>query len=229
MKKSSKILLGIFSLMVLFSMFSVNTVAAAQVPVELPSQDNYQGKLQANNEYQFRFRLRTQLRVMANVNVNVNIQCDAMKIGVKDFAIEVTSVGDLNMNMTCTEEQAELGLLAGNTYQIRNRNRLRYEEGFCIQIQSNATVQNQIRAKLMIQATNQNQIGTWAYYDEASEAWVSVPTTVQDGYLVADVDHFSYWTILIPDYTVAIIVGVSVGVGVLVAVLGIYFWRRRRD
>ena len=118
MKKSSRIILGIFSLMVLFSLFSVNTVAASQVPIELPSQDNNQGQLQADNEYQFRFRLRTQLRVMANVNVNVNIQCEAMKIGAKDFAIEVTSVGDLNMNMTCTEEQAELGLLAGNTYQM---------------------------------------------------------------------------------------------------------------
>ena len=35
------------------------------------------------------------------------------------------------MNMTCTEEQAELGLLKGKTYQIRNRNRFQYQEGFC--------------------------------------------------------------------------------------------------
>jgi hypothetical protein len=148
-----------------------------------------------------------------------------MKIGVKDFAIEVTTDEDLKMNMTCTEEQLELGLLNGNTYQIRNRNRYQYNEGFCIRIQTNAT--NQIQAKLMIQATNQNQVGTWAYYNEATAEWVSVPTTVENGYLGANVDHFSYWTILIPDYTLAIIIGVGVGAGALIAVLAIYYWKKR--
>ena len=42
-------------------------------------------------------------------------------------------------------------------------------------------------------------VGTWAYYDETSEEWVSVPTSIEDGYLVAETDHFSYWTVLIPE------------------------------
>jgi len=162
---------------------------------------------------------------MANVNIDLDINCEPMKIGVKDFAIEVTTNEDLKMNMTCTEEQLELGLLNGNTYQIRNRNRYQYNEGFCIRIQTNTT--NQIQAKLMIQATNQNQVGTWAYYEETTGEWVSVPTTVENGYLVANVDHFSYWTILIPDYTLAIIIGVGVGAGALIAVLAIYYWKKR--
>ncbi|GAG87404.1 unnamed protein product [marine sediment metagenome] len=48
-------------------------------------------------------------------------------------------------------------------------------------------------------------MGEWAYYDEATEEWVSVPTTVEDGYLAAEVTHFSTWTILIPDYTLEIV------------------------
>ena len=228
MKKTNRILLGIFSLMVLFSLINISSVAATPTQIEVPAQDTYQTRLQAGELYQFRFRLRTQLAFRFNVNVDANLDCDAMKIGSKDFALEVDSTGDLQMNMTCTREQEELGLMDGYTYQVRNRN-MRYQEGFCVRIQTNATEQYQIQAKLKIKATNQNQLGTWAYYDEASEQWVSVPTAVQDGYLIAQVDHFSYWTILTPDLTLIIVIGIGVGAGVLVAVLAIYYWRKRRD
>ena len=228
MKKTNRILIGIFSLMVLFSVININSVAATPVQVEVPSQDTYQTKFQAGELYQFRFRLRTQLAFRFNVSVDANINCDAMAIGSKDFALEVDSSHDLTMNMTCTREQEELGLMNGYTYQMRNRN-MRYQEGFCVQIKTNATEQTQIQAKLKIKATNQNQLGSWAYYNEASQQWVSVPTSVQDGYLVAQVDHFSYWTILTPDLTFIIVIGIGVGAGVLVAVLAIYYWRKRRD
>ena len=211
--------------MVLFSLLNVSSVAAQGTITDEINQDWCQTRLNASTQYNFRFRLQTQLSIMANVNMDLRIDCEPMKIGVKDFALEVTTSGDLTMNMTCTEEQQELGLLKGNNYQTRNRNRYQYNEGFCIRIQTNAT--NQIQAKLMIQATTQNQASTWAYYDEASEEWVSVPTAVENGYLVANVDHFSYWTILLPDYTVAIIIGVGVGVGALIVVLAIYYWKKR--
>ena len=225
MKNTHKILISIFSLMILFSLLNVGSVAAVETdPVEV-NQDSLQAQLNANTQYNYRFRFRTQLRIMANVNINVNINCEPIKIGAKDFAIEVSTDQDLEMNMTCTEEQKELGLLNGNTYQIRNRNRYRYDEGFCVQIKTNAT--NQLQAKLMIEATPQNQASTWAYYNEATEEWVSVPTAVENGYLVANVDHFSYWTILLPDFTLAIIIGVGVGAGALIAVLAIYYWKKR--
>lgn len=225
MKNTHKVLISVLSLMILFSLLNVSSVAADTTPLEI-NQDTYQARLNAEEQYHFRFRLRTQLRIMANVNIDIDINCEPIKIGAKDFAIEVSTDQDLKMNMTCTEEQKELGLLNGYTYQIRNRNRLRYEEGFCVGIETNAT--NPLTAKLMIEATNQNQVGVWAYYDEATEEWVSVPTTVENGYLVANVDHFSYWTILIPDFTLAIVIGVGVGAGALVAVLAIYFWKKKR-
>ena len=226
MKNTHKILISIVSLMVLFSMLNVGSVVAQETPAPVNiNQDTWEQMLNASTQYNFRFKNKTQLRIMANVNMDVNIDCEPMKIGVKDFALEVTTDGDLQMNMTCTEEQAELGLLKGNTYQIRNQNRYQYNEGFCIRIQTNAT--NQIQAKLMIKATNENQVGTWAYYDGVNGEWVSVPTAVENGYLVANVNHFSYWTILIPDYTLVIIIGIGVGVGALIAVIAIYYWKKR--
>ncbi|GAI87390.1 unnamed protein product [marine sediment metagenome] len=204
MKKLSKILLGTFFLMILFSTITSFNVVAVGDPdevVEVPG-DTYPAHIQTNTMTMFRFRERTQLRVEANVNLDVDFDCEALKIGAKDFALEIEGTEDLQMTMTCTEEQKELGLLMGYTYQIRNRNRYQYQEGFVVDIECDGTF---TRARLSIRVTNENRVGQWAYYDEAKEEWVSVPTTIEDGYLTAEVSHFSTWTILIPDYTVLII------------------------
>jgi hypothetical protein len=229
MKKLSKFLLGTFFLMILFSMITSFNVVAVGDPdhTVAVNMDTHQAQVQANTMTMFQFRNRTQLRVQANVNLNLNLDCDALKIGDKDFAVEIEGIGDLLMNMTCTEEQAELGLLNGNSHQIRtrNRNQVQYQEGFVVKLECNGTF---TRARLSIRATNENRIGQWAYFDEATEEWVSVPTIVEDGYLTAEVTHFSTWTILIPDYTLAI-VGFSIG-GLVVAliIIGSVFYIKKR-
>lgn len=227
MKKVSKILLGTFFLMILFSTvtsFNVVAIADPDEVVEVPT-DSYQAQVHANVATMFRFRARTQLRINANVNLDLEMECEALRIGVKDFALEIEGTGDLQMNMTCTEEQVQLGLMMGNTYQIRNRNRYQYQEGFVIDIECNGTF---TRARMRIRATNENRIGQFAYYDEAAAEWVSVPTTVEDGYLTAEVSHFSTWTVLLPDYTL-IIVGFSIGGGVVaLIVIALVFYIKKR-
>ncbi len=228
MKKSSKILLGTFFLMILFSTvtsFNVVAIADPDEVVDIPT-DSHQAQVEANTATMFRFRQRTQLRVSADVNLDLRLDCEALRIGVKDFAVEVEGTGDLQMNMTCTEEQVQLGLLKGNTYQIRNRNRYQYQEGFVVDIECDGTFE---RARLRISANDQNRLGEWAYYDEATEEWVSVPTTVEDGYLTAEVSHFSTWTVLIPDYT-PLIVGLSIGGGVaaLMVVASVFYIKKRK-
>ncbi|MBY9016056.1 MAG: hypothetical protein KGD68_10225 [Candidatus Lokiarchaeota archaeon] len=230
MKKLSKILLGTFFLMMLFSAFtSFNVVAVGDPDVTIPVENTntYHAQIQANVATMFRFRQRTQLRLNASVNLDVNFDCDALRIGDKDFALEIEGTEDLQMNMTCTEEQADLGLEKGNTHQIRNRNRnqYRYQEGFVVKLECNGTF---TRARLSVRATNENQIGQWAYYDEATEEWVNVPTTVEAGFLTAESSHFSTWTILLPDYTI-LIVGLSVGGGVVaLVIIGLVFYIKKR-
>jgi len=228
MKKLSKILLGTIFLMILFSTvtsFNVVAVGDPDETFEVPT-DTYQAHIQANTMTMFRFRARTQLRVNANVNLDMDFDCEALRIGAKDFALEIEGNGDLLMNMTCTEEQVQLGLRMGNTYQIRNRNRVQYQEGFVVDIECNGTF---TRARLRIRATNENRIGQFAYYDEATEEWVSVPTTVEDGYLTAEVSHFSTWTVLLPDYTL-LIVGFSIGGGVaaLIIIASVFYIKKRK-
>ena len=228
MKKLSKILLGTFFLMILFSTITSFNVVAVSNPdetFEVPT-NTYQTQIQENVATMFRFRLRTQLRLEANVNLDMNFDCDALRIGNKDFALEIEGTGDLQMAMTCTEVQAELGIMMGNTHQIRvrNRNQVQYQEGFVIDLECNGTF---TRARLSITATDENRMGEWAYYNEATEEWVSVPTTVVDGYLTAEVTHFSTWTILMPDYTLAI-VGFSIAGGVAVIIIASVFYIKKR-
>jgi hypothetical protein len=173
----------------------------------------------------FAFQFNLRLRFMANVNLVLEGDCETHKLANKDFVLEIEGNGDLLMNMTCTEEQKELGLMMGNTYQMRNRNRFQYQEGFVCNLDCNGTF---VKAQIRIRATNENRIGTWAYYDEATEEWVAVPTTIQDDYLTAEITHFSYWTILIPDYTMVIVVSVFVGV-IAVAIIGSIIFIRKRN
>jgi hypothetical protein len=203
--------------------FNVVAVGDPDDTVEVNG-DTYEYHVHADTMTMFRYRAGTQLRLNANVNLDVNFDCEALKIGAKDFALEIEGEGDLLMNMTCTEEQKELGLLMGYTYQIRNRNRVQYQEGFVVKLECNGTF---TKAKLSILATNENRVGQWAYFDEATEEWVSVPTSIKDGYLTAEVTHFSTWTILIPDYTV-LIIGLSIGGVVALIVIGSVIYLKKR-
>ncbi|UCD02443.1 MAG: hypothetical protein JSV23_05385 [Promethearchaeota archaeon] len=225
MKKVSKIILGIFTFSILFSIFNVNSVLGAGETNINVNGDTIQTQIQANNRIMFTFRQRTRLTWNSNVDIDVNIECDSLQIGVKYVEIEILAERNLTMNMICTEEQIQLGLIKGYTYRIRERERFQYQEGFCAYIQCNDSCQ----AKLKIQATNQNRNGNWAYYDETAEEWVAVPTTIENGYLVAETDHFSYWTILIPEADNTLLIAISIGViiGVIAIVTILYFKKRK--
>ena len=233
MKKINKILVGLFAFSMLFSVFGVTSVVAAEDPPVDVLGDTYTYRVHADNLTMFTFQNKTQLRFNSNVNIDLNMNCEASKIGLKTFELELDSDQDMQMNMTCTEEQAELGLLMGSTHQIRNRNRNRYhyEEGFCLEMKGNFS--SPIQAKLKIKETNQNRDGTWAFYNGTigEGEWVAVQTASQNGYLVAESDHFSFWTILLPEaaentlWIYLTIAGVIIGVVAIIAV--IYFKKRK--
>ncbi len=235
MNKINKILIGIFAFAMLFTVININTVLATpETPIPVNSTELYQYQVQANYSLTWRFQLQTRLTIQTNISIQGYINCsEAPKIGDKHFEIEIEAQYDLQMNMTCTEEQEELGLLLGNRYTVRNRNRnLLYQEGFCIRIQTNASIQNQIHAQLKIQANNRNREGTWAFYNETAEQWEAVTTMEQNGYLICETNHFSTWTILIPETDDAIwgfvgIEAVFIGSVVVAVVLVIYLKKRK--
>lgn len=227
MKKYKIILSGLILFLALFSIYRTEFVLA-DTPNYLDVYGNSKNvKIQAKSMVNYRFQQKTQLRINSSVNLCLNIYCDALHIGNKTFEIEIEANGDRNMTMTCTEEQAELGLLNGEINQNRNRNRFRFLSRFVVQLQANGSIQ----AKLKLKAENEYQNGNWAYYDEGTETWIPVQTTLKDGFLITETDHFSTWTVinLESDNSGLIIIGVVV-VSVLsvIAVAGIILWKKKR-
>lgn len=235
MKKINTILIGIFTFAILFTLFNVNTVLAApDPPIPVNQSGLYPYRIQAHTNTSYQFQNKTRLTINSNVTIEGYINCDeAPMIGDKHFEIEIEAEGDLQMNMTCTREEAHLGLELGKTYRVRNRNQnLLYQEGFCIRIQTNKSGEEQIQAKLKIQAGEDNQEGTWAFCNGTQGEWESVPTALQAGYLVCETNHFSYWTILIPetdDDSIWAFAGVEavIGIAVIAVVLVVYLKKRK--
>ncbi|MBN1214405.1 MAG: hypothetical protein JXA99_03075 [Candidatus Lokiarchaeota archaeon] len=222
MKKKNILLIMVLTSISILSMFSmINLSSAAPLGFE---QQTFQ--IEAQNQNSFQFQQQTRINITSEVDIEGTILCESLKIENKDFVLEITSAeGDMNLNMTCTEEQAELGLLNGERITARNRNRLRYQEGFCICIDANCS---EIQARLRIKATEQNKDGTWAYYNETSEEWITSPTTVKDGYLETITDHFSYWTIFISEQDFTILyVGIGATVIILLGVIGFIYYKKR--
>lgn len=231
MIKKSKIVTGVFISLMLISMFSsLNTQSVVaksdDEKINIDDGDHVQEQLKSQERIRFRFRERTRITVESNKRTNVSIDCDAKRIGEKDFELIVESDDELNLTMKCKEEQYQKGLRKGNTFEVRNRNRVRYQEGFVVDIDSS---EDDIEAKLRIEENEENRGGSWAYYDEDDEEWVTVKTESKNGYLECKTDHFSTWTILVPevDITMLILIGSGISAIILLAVAFIYMKKRK--
>ncbi|MFX1443921.1 MAG: hypothetical protein ACFFHV_10945 [Promethearchaeota archaeon] len=227
-----KIMFSVFMFSILFStiaLYNTQTVVATSgddKKINIDDGDEIQKQIRANERVRFRFRERTEITVECNEKANCSIDCDAKKIGDKDFEIEIESDDPINLTMNCKEEQNSLGLLKGNTYTARDRNRYTYREGFVVKVESS---EDDIQAKLRIKENDENRGGTWAYYDKKNEEWVPVETTSKNGYLECETDHFSTWTILVPeiDYTLLLIIGAGIGAIVLLGLTILLIKRRK--
>lgn len=218
MKNNTKKLVGIMFLsLIAVSMVSMATAQEGTV-VDVPNSDQKQAMIQEGQKMTYRFRQRTQIRINASVDVEMNMDCDAMNIGTKTVDIEIQTVEgdqDIELNMTCRQEESQLGVQAGKT--VRNRNRYRLNYGFA----ANITANQSCTAKLGMEMSASEASGkTWAYLDEEADEWVPVETEYVDGELAAVTDHFSVWTIV--DSGVPVTTYVLIGAGA-VAVAGIVF------
>ena len=229
MIKVNKTLFGIFIISSLISSFIV--VGAQEVvaskddeKINIDEGDRIQYQIGADKRIRFRFEEKTKITFEANKPANLDIKCDGKRIGDKDFEIEVESDKQFNFTMKCKEEQYEKGLLKGNTVQVRNRVRHRYQEGFVADIESTEDME----AKLRIKENDDNRGGTWAYYDKDDDEWIAVETKSSNGYLECKTDHFSTWTILVPEVSTNILIIVGIGVGAAI-LLGVVIIISKRD
>jgi hypothetical protein len=88
-----------------------------------------------------------------------------------------------------------------------------------------------IKARLRIKVTNQNRLGKWAYYDHTQNEWLTLPTTIEEGYLTTETTELSSFTIFVPQETnenPTLGITISVASISMLAVIVIIFARKRK-
>lgn len=175
-----------------FSTWTILVPKDAPTPPVEVNQNKYQGSIGANVMHQFTFRNKFQFQIQTNVSLEMDVDCDVDTVGEREFTMLLNTTQEQKMTMLMNGSNADLGLTNGSLVRETAQYRYRYQERFVLNVSLNAT--EAVQAQLCINVENQYQ--TWAYYDEETEEWVPVTSTYQNGYLYADTDHFSLWTIL---------------------------------
>jgi hypothetical protein len=88
-----------------------------------------------------------------------------------------------------------------------------------------------LKARLRIKVTNQNRLGEWAYYDHAQNEWLTLPTTIEDGYLTVETTELSSFTIFVPQETNGnsfLGIPISVVSISMIAIIAVIYVRKRK-
>jgi len=209
LRKKTGIVLGLALLgLFLLNIASVTALGSTEEPIGTNQATRH---MNAGDTKSFRFRSQTRLSFSSTHNLTVNMNVDADNIGDKDITIELNCSEPVMMNMTCKATEAGLGMQNGSTVQTRAQNRYQYQYGFIANISVNCT---HFTARLRAQVGNLNGL-VWAFYNETAGEWEEVPTNTVNGEAIAEINHFSTWTLLSPEST-ASTVGIEY-LGILVA------------
>jgi hypothetical protein len=204
--KTKKTTLIGFALLGALMMVMITSATAAGMPDEMLGVGISQATRHVNagdvQAFQFRAQNRNSVRLQFNAtsDLTINMDVDVDAIGDKSVAIDLDCATACVLNMTCKETSAELGLQNGNAVQTRSQNRYSYQYGFMANISCNCTTFN---ARLRAQVGNLNGY-VWAFWNETASAWEEVPTITVDGEAIAEVDHFSTWTLLAPETSIGL-------------------------
>ncbi len=190
---------ALLCLMILTVYAAVDTLAVGPATEDVNA-NSYKGNMNAGEEKQLRFRNRFQLKLKANCSIETDIEADVDGIGDREFSFEVNTSAGQKLSLKFQANNSELNMGDGAQIRTRSQNRYRYQEKFMFNASLNQTGEP-LKAKLMLKT--QDQTAKWAYYDEAASEWVEVESTYQDGYLVAETDHFSVWAVITPESTTA--------------------------
>jgi hypothetical protein len=200
--KSKKIFaITILSIFVIGITTIINGVLAAgpQTPPTDVSGQKQSGAINAGETKAYKFQNGFQFQLKVNASMNFDVECDEA-VGAKAFNLQLnTSNSGTNtaLKIQIQANNSAMGLVNGSQIQAKNQNRYRYQNMMMMNLSYNGT--DPIQAKLEANCSTKDDI--WAFYNETSSQWETVPSEYKDGVLTADTEHFSLWTILTPEPT----------------------------
>ncbi|MHA1618075.1 MAG: hypothetical protein ACTSVZ_02265, partial [Promethearchaeota archaeon] len=177
-------------------------------------ENQYQGTIAGNETNQFHFRNQVNFQLRTNVSMDLDLDVDCDQLRDLNLTLDLNTTEDRDLTIIASGDRSELGLMKGNIVQTRNEythsyayaEAYQYKEGVVLDLELDGA--GSMQAKLGI-ATG-DTLATWAYYDESNYEFVAVQSTYENGYLYADTDHFSIWTVLTPNFTIPTLQNISV-------------------
>lgn len=166
------------------------------------SGSRHQARVHAGTPATIQFSNANTFSVRGNATLALDVTYDPGLIRAH-FALDYnSSTAQVGLNATASPQQESLGLVPSQRVSVLNENastRYRFNASFVIEILTNATEGG---AAMLYFAVNESvdegapPTQTWAYFDPAENAWVLLPTRLEDGFLVANTSHFSTFTLL---------------------------------
>ncbi len=173
--------------------FSLWTLLTPPTPRNETVETKFQGSIDANTTNQFTFQNQFQYQIRTNRSLDLDLECDTENVQMQTMTMNMNTTETLQMRIRFNATLPEVGLYNGSIVRNTTQARYRYQECLILNITLNNTVP--IQAQLRI--TNEFENATWAYYDDIEEEWIPVQTRYENGEWVADVTHFSLWTLLL--------------------------------
>jgi len=186
----------------------------------------YQERVQAGVMNQWKFQEKTQFQLQTNNSMDVDMESDAENIGEKTFGLELQTQANLQLKVKMNASDPAIGLEEGKAVQVKNQSQkqYRFQHRFMVQLELNNSG-DAIQARLQVTAPTEES--TWVYYNEATQEFEEIPSTVENGMLVADTTHFSTYTIFTVENP-STVDGYSLFVLIPIAALaGLFIYRRR--
>ena len=207
-------MISVLGVVFLNVMATTSVMGAEDGTVEDVAGDKHSAHVNAGESTQFRFRNRFQFQLRTNASTDVEFDCDAAGVGSRNFELELNTTDGQQLSVKVMPEDAALEAKDGQKIQTKTQNKYQYKEQFMVQLQLNGSEPDAAKLKL---ETN-DKSATWAYYNEETGEWCEVDSTYEDGMVVAEVDHFSTWTVLSSTDNTAII---TISIVAIVGALGL--------
>lgn len=158
------------------------------------NQFQHQEEIQNGSMKQYQFRNRTRLQFEGNVTTLLNVTCDADEIGDQNLTIQYHAENEVAIQLQLNATNSGLNLT--NQHRIQTQNNMLYQFKYLIVCNLSRNTTDNMITTLRLRIQDQDRNSTWAWYNETSEIFETIPSVYINGELIANTTHYSTYVVL---------------------------------